>query len=401
MKLKYLLPVFLVFSFLFSCEKEKPEPKLTEINGYVQKGPYLNGTSILVTELSSDFVATGKVFSTQILDNKGTFELKDMDLNSRYVELKADGFYFNEALNKNSEAQLTLYALADLEDKNSMNVNIISTLERMRVHYLLSQGSEFSEAKKQAQSEILAIFGFEKTDMIESELLDITQAGDDNAILLAISVILQGKLSVGDLSELLANIGTDIREDGKLDSESLGSELINNAHRVHSDVVRQNLESRYESLGVNTTIPDFEKYLLYFIENTEFIHTDKIEYPLMGEFGENLLATDKTVYPGGAYSLSAVLPEEASVIVKLMGTGWSLNHNPYDRSNVGWEIIDQNGIFASGAIRDIDLQIFTWIIPEDTLSSQKPEPSIFTIEVYENGALTPDYSREVTVIEGK
>ena len=47
-----------------------------------------------------------------------------------------------------------------------------------------------------------------------SEYLDISQPGDKNAILLAISVILQGYLSVAELSELLANITTDIREDG-------------------------------------------------------------------------------------------------------------------------------------------------------------------------------------------
>src|SRR3972149_4894073 len=44
--------------------------------------------------------------------------------------------------------------------------------------------------------------------------------------------IMQGYLPVSDLSELLANISTDIREDGILNSQTLGSILINNAKTI-------------------------------------------------------------------------------------------------------------------------------------------------------------------------
>ena len=210
--------------FLLSCQDDEEvtqQKQSVSIEGYVQKGPFINGTAITVSELDQKLVATGKNFTTQIIDNKGSFSLKDITLQSDFVQLIAEGFYFDEVRGEKSAAQLTLFALADVSNVNSVNVNLLSHLEKDRVIYLMQEEElSFSTAKQQAQQEILAIFGIEKADMAASELLDISQDGDDNAILLAISAILQGWQSVAELSELLANIITDIREDGVLNSES-------------------------------------------------------------------------------------------------------------------------------------------------------------------------------------
>lgn len=219
---------FIALILLFcSCsqeqERDMPALNMQTIGGYVQKGPFLNGTSISVSEFSEEWVPTGRNFSTQITDNKGTFELLNVTLISPYVELEADGFYYNEVTDENATAQLTLYALSDLSDTNSLNVNVLTHLERNRVKHLIANGLSFSEAKSQSQSEILSLFEIDKEDVSTSELLDITKQGDDNAILLAVSVILQGNLSVSELSELLANISTDLREDGLLDNPTLKS----------------------------------------------------------------------------------------------------------------------------------------------------------------------------------
>ncbi len=277
-----LLQLVLLICVITSCEKHNNNTNslsIEKISGYVQKGPYINGSSITVSELSSNLTQTGKTYSSQILDNKGTFELKSIELISQFAELKADGFYFNEIINNNSTAQLTLYALSDLTDKSSLNVNILSSLEKRRVEFLVSQGSSFNDAKSQAQSEILNIFEISKSEMLESERLDITESGDDHAILLAISVILQGHLRVADLSELLANLSNDISEDGELNDSTLGSVLINNAKTIKLSEIRNNLINRYESQGLVVTVPDFEKHVNQFIDNTPFEFTAYIEYP--------------------------------------------------------------------------------------------------------------------------
>src|SRR5690606_23617658 len=138
---------------------------------------------------------TGKSYNVQITDNKGTFELNNVSLSSAYINLRADGFYFNEVSGKQSDAQITLYALSDVTGKSELNVNILTHLEKSRVEYLMKSGQSFVESKTQAQKEILAIFNIEKSDIQSSENLNISKPGDDNAILLAISAILQGHRS--------------------------------------------------------------------------------------------------------------------------------------------------------------------------------------------------------------
>ncbi len=76
--------LFLLLLVFLSCKKEDPvveEIFVDVIKGYVQKGPYLNGTSIQVTERSTDFIPTGKTYSSQ-LGNKGSFELQGISLSS-------------------------------------------------------------------------------------------------------------------------------------------------------------------------------------------------------------------------------------------------------------------------------------------------------------------------------
>ena len=157
---------------------------------------------------------------------------------------------------KTANAQLTLNAIADLQDAATLNVNILSHLEKPRITYLMSLGNDFASAKTQAQKEVLAIFGITK-EIPKAETLDITKTGDGNAILLAVSLMAQGFRTEAELSELLANICTDIREDGKLDNTTLGSKLLNDARLLNLAQVRANLEARYQALGVTVTIPEF------------------------------------------------------------------------------------------------------------------------------------------------
>lgn len=396
MKNLNLFLIFVLTLMIYSCEKKQDNEtnlNLDKVSGFVQKGPYLNGTSITISELSDDLTPTGKNFTSQILDNKGTFEIKNVNLSSQYVELKADGFYFNEVTNSNSSAQLTLFALSDLSNRSNLNVNILSNLEKNRVDYLKSNGTNFSDAKKQAQTEILSIFEIHKDEISESEELDITKSGEDNAILLALSVILQGYLSVSDLSELLANISTDIREDGQLNSQSLGSILINNAKTIKLEIVRNNLENRYEELGLNVSIPDFEKYVNQFIDSTDFEFTGFIEYPETGKHGINILDREKTNYSAGTYSMKAILPEGTSLKVKISGQNWFF---PAFQDNTGWEHSDWNDtdnsrIFTATRTGEIDFKILFESYQDSSWSNKT------NIFIYENDDVESTWSKEITV----
>ena len=274
----FIFTIACLIFFQYGCKKnDENEPDNNDkiikekITGYVQKGPYINGTSINIYELDNSLSQTGNNFNTQIVDNKGTFEISNLELASQYIEFKADGFYFDEVKGEKSSAQFTLYALADIMDISSINVNILTQLEYGRVKYLVNKGIDFTHAKDSAQEEVLLMFGFKNDNMNNSESLDISIDEEDNAILLAISVIMQGNRSVADLTEILANINTDIREDGILNSESTRSSLYNQLQTLDLVTIRENLESRYEDLGVEATIPDFEQKIAdYLISQKPF-----------------------------------------------------------------------------------------------------------------------------------
>jgi len=247
-----------------SSPTEPQEPtyivNLVSLGGAAQKGPFNNGTIINIAELNNSLTPTGKNFTSQIVDNSGTFSVSNVQMEFSYAQINASGFYFDEVGNKVSSAQLVLSGLSNLAGKTNMNVNVMSNLEMNRIKYLVSGDNPltFAQAKIQAQEEVLAIFGFTRSGVAESELLDITQSGVGNAKLLAISAILQADRTVGQLSELLANISTDITTDGILNDAGIIESLRQSAYRLDLDEIRSNLESRYASLGLSVSIPDFE-----------------------------------------------------------------------------------------------------------------------------------------------
>ena len=109
---------------------------LTLLSGNAQKGPFNNGTAITIAELTTTLSPTGRNFLTQITNNSGQFSVANVQLTSPYVELRANGYYFNEVANEVSTGQLTLYALSNLADKNSINVNILTHLEKLSLIHI-------------------------------------------------------------------------------------------------------------------------------------------------------------------------------------------------------------------------------------------------------------------------
>mgnify|MGYP000406640133 CR=1 FL=1 len=389
---KYLIVPIIVIFILNSCSKDDestPVIKKEKISGFVQKGPFINGTSISINELNTDLSQTGKTYSTQITDNKGSFEIRNVELVSNFVSLRADGFYFNETIGEQSTSQITLYALSDVSDKTTINTNVLSHIEKPRVEYLISQGVAFSEAKTQAQSEILDIFSINASITESSEVLDISQDGDNNAILLATSLILQGYRTEGELTELLSNISTDIREDGVLSSNSIGSQLINHAIYLNTTSIRNNLDDRYSDLGVNAEIPNFEKYIRNFIDSTSFEITESlIEYPASGSYGENILDLEKESYIGENFSLASNLAKGTELKIKITALEAGIWFYALGSSN-NWSITQFDNVTKS--------QYFTAIDSDKSCDlNMLFDSGTFLIEYYEMGVTEPNRTKTIT-----
>jgi len=375
--------------------------EITSLKGTSQKGPYLIGSAITIFELEQDLSPTGKSFAEEIEDNLGSFELNNLSLASSFVELRASGFYYNEVSGENSEAQLNLSALVDLENKESININILTTLEKRRVEYLIANGSTFVEAKKQALSEVLKIFEIDNADISESTLLNIAQTGEGNAILLAISAIIQGNNSVAVVSEIISKISKDIEEDGVLDDALICSQLSTAGSFVNPQTIRENLESWYSTAGSSITNPDFETYLTQFVQNTPCAVESNIVYPVEGFNGLNLLAVENTSFQAdGKYSMRAILEKGTSLRVRIVGNNWSREIGQGDTGwmvgdwDAGREDIDRGVPFTSARTGSIDFKINLTLPIQGGLYTDE-----IKFEIYENGSNSPSRTK-VIKIEG-
>lgn len=242
------------------------------VNGYVQKGPFVQGSTVEIQELDSNFEATGDFFSTTISNHMGTFAITNNNIDSGYIEIIGSGYYFNEVSGALSDSTLTLRTWANLTEtraESDINANILTTLARSRISELLTSGvqTSFSGAQTAAEEEVLEMFHILPADISGGSIanfdtMDIAATGDNNAVLLATSAVLQGSNTVAELSELIAQIEDDITADGDLTTQTLKDELKNNAMGLSLSTIRANLVARYTALGATTAVvPEFEDFI--------------------------------------------------------------------------------------------------------------------------------------------
>ncbi len=401
MKNLLLLIASLLLVLLYSCNGDDESGigsqafTVTSIDGSSQKGPYLIGSTITIFELESDLIPTGRSFAEEITDNLGSFKIENLELASSLVEIRANGFYFNEVRNENSAAQLSLTALSDLQEKESINVNILSTLEKRRTEYLINAGQTFAAAKAEALSNVLNIFEIDISSTDPAELLDISKDGNGNAALLAISTIIQSYGSVADVSELISAISNDIEKDGTLDDASICTKLINNANLLNLAQIRSNLEAWFVAEGNSTAVvPDFEKFVNGFKINTPCSASSSISYPENGTHGKNILNPTNFNFQKDIYSMRAILEPGTSLKVKIYGNNWAYSIGQVE---TGWTPGDWNSTeysreFTNNREGDLDFQI-RFVSP---LPGGPSSDNVF-IEVFENGAATPSWTNTIII----
>lgn len=394
----FMLLLLALTGLLANCEKDNDPVQIKDqdIVGYAQKGPFINGSSVTVYDLEADLSPSGKSYNAQITDNKGSFELSDVALSSSYINLRADGFYFNEVSGEQSAAQITLYALSDITGKSELNVNILTHLEKSRVEYLMKNGQSFADSKTQAQKEILAIFNIEKSDIPSSENLNISQSGDNNAILLALSAILQGHRSESEMTELMSSISNDIKEDGILNSQALGSALVNHALALNAVSIKNNLTQRYSDLGATVTIPDFENYIANFVSQTPFVVTQSlVTYPLSGLNGANILSLSTTDYPYGPdvhFSLAAQLSKGSALKIKITSMSSDTTSTiPTDTTKAVINVRKASWFFTVGSAINWSISNFDTNTYSQTFTALEPDKSCDLNMLFEKGSFKIEY----------
>lgn len=261
------LPLIVSCTGLFGSEEsKKPKPSLTYRidTSVVQKGPFVAGSDVTVQALDQNYNPTGSTYSTQTQTDFGDFSLQS-DIPSNIVEVITRGYYFNEITGTLSGSELTLRGIADLSDTGVVNVNLLTTLSKDRIVYLVTQGGKnFPEAKAQAETEILNALGMPSFAHSGFERMDISQEGDHNAVLLAVSIILQADNTVAELSEFISKLALDLRDNGAVNDQLLQTKLSEQAGAFTDDMlneIRDNISNRYTDIGANVSVAGFEHYI--------------------------------------------------------------------------------------------------------------------------------------------
>lgn len=265
----YTLSVLLLFT---QCDKDKdpiddpdePKTEKRSFNGLIEKGPFVSGSTITVSELDENLSPTGRNFTAQTKGDNGSFEIKDIELVSKYVQLSVDGFFFNEVEGTLSTSKITLNAIADLTDKSSVNVNLLTHLQRERVMALVDNSKSFAEAKKQSLKEILSTFHIEG-DYKQPEDISIVGNDEEGDVLLAISLIMLNGDGEEQFPNLLSQFVNDIKDNGTINDEKITETIETNSKELRGleKQVKNNIVERYKELGQTVEPGDFENYVDY------------------------------------------------------------------------------------------------------------------------------------------
>lgn len=300
MKRSYLLYAILAASISCSCTDKsdepggglQPESGVYRLSGKVEKGPFVRGSSISVQPLKASLDATGTIFSGEIEDDTGSFNLGEVQLESQFVKITAEGYYFNEVTGNLSAGTLRLTAFADLSDRSSVNLNILTHLKSARIQRLTAGGKTFKEADKQAQKELLTQFGLQAYGEIPAESMTVAAGTEGSGVLIAISSILLSGRSDAQVTEFLSTLGNDFADDGKL-TENNRILILQGKNRVTADLEKlsRNIVDRYNDLGVSITVPD----LRYFYDwNNDGIAGNEIVDNVEVSLSRDRVAFDKT-----------------------------------------------------------------------------------------------------------
>lgn len=241
--------------------EESFTPRNYNVNGKVEKGPFVSGSTITIQPMDGKLQVLGSMFNTTITDNVGNFTFGSKEFQSQYAEMMASGYFFNEVKGRLSEGTLVLRALVDLADNSTVNVNILTHLKYPRIKKLIESGKSFKEANTQAQNELLKAFGLQKYASKDASQFSIVSGTDESAALIAVSSLLLYNRSEGELTEYLSTLSQEFGNTGEFSETTKTQfkkdrkELASRLNDVQSNVIR-----RYSDMGINVEVKNLMAY---------------------------------------------------------------------------------------------------------------------------------------------
>ena len=187
-------------------------------SGAFQKGPFVAGTTVTIQELGDDLKPTGVIYTT-VTDDTGRFNADN--IKSRFVEVFADGFYFDELTNLKSKAAVTLRAILDLTASASKpSINTLTTMQTERLRAVKANGKTFQEAEVDSRNAVLGVFGLPANAVARLDSINLTgtSAGDESLLRATVALLQvasnQSTSVEAELTQLVAKLASDLKDDG-------------------------------------------------------------------------------------------------------------------------------------------------------------------------------------------
>ncbi len=366
-----------------------------EIVGKIEKGAFAKGSILYMYELDSTLTQTGRSFNSTIIDSYGSFDVKLKNMKGRLCRIVADGFYFNEITGLNSTSRISLTGITKIDSSEQINLNVLTHLERPRVEYLMKTGKTFAVAKAQAVTEVLNAFGIANPGIQRSEKINLIGSAKRNNILLAISTMLVGFRSDGDLTENLNDIAQDLKTDGVISNVSLGNDIESHLYYMDTVAVLHNVKAKYTGLIADSILNKINlQYINTFKQNTNYTKTsDLIAYPKesvtvwneKNALAESALSGKNNYFGITANLSSPALKLRVELTVNKFGDPSTLYIPGIDlASTSGWKVQ------TSADYKTVTLTSTTHGLIKSYMSSGNFFDKVqINIKVYENGTATP------------
>lgn len=231
------------------------------VKGQVEKGPFISGSTINMQPMNGQLKAIGSTYSTTITDDAGSFTFSPEKFEQPYARLSVNGYFYNEYKGKLSNGQITLQSVVDLQDKATVNVNLLTHLKYQRIMNLVESGKSFKEANAQAQEELFRDFGLQKFNTTDASQFSVAAGTDEAAALIVFSSLLLGNRSEAEFTEYLAKLCADFADDGQFieaNKAQFSKDLENLVDKL--DNISKHLVERYKQLGRDITVKDLINY---------------------------------------------------------------------------------------------------------------------------------------------
>ena len=351
---------------------------IAELNvaGVAQKGPFVKGSVVSVQGINCrTFEPTGESYETTVKSNGGDYEIDDINLSSVCAVFEVSGYYLSEITGAVSSEKLTLRAVTNLKNRDRVNINVLTHLEYERVMYLVTVNKmSLADAKKQAEKEIFAVFNI-KGDFAEAEDLNIFEAGDGNAALLAISVMMQAEFEDTTLEEHFERFNDFFAKSGVWYDSYTKLEIAKWAQDAAADGKLDSIRKNIESWGIASEIPSFETSVKNFGE------TALVKYPSVNYSGFYIdWSIPKEAYLNPEIKYDSIVDSRDGQVYKTVTIGsqvWMAQNLNYADSVKTPSLLKRSWCFAYRSENcDVAGRLYTWaaIIDSVKLATDAEKP---------------------------